>query len=123
MIVINLLYHGWNISNKSFIVKLLNIKEKIKIFLFDIVSCERIAMVWFKRLFPRLIPCSGQQIFIGSLDYANNLVDRTINRKRHSEMGWIISIHQDSELIRGYKPGCLTLSRGNQNLYLNNNIV
>lgn len=55
MIVINLLYHGWNISNKSFIVKLLSIKEKIKIFLFDIVSCERIAMVWFKRLFPRPI--------------------------------------------------------------------
>lgn len=47
--------------------------------------------------------------WFSTLDYANNLVDRTINRKRHSEMGWIISIHQDSEFTVDTKLGCLTL--------------
>lgn len=84
--------------------------------MFDTVDTAWTMLQWFgKRLF-RYAQWTANIHWFSTLDYANNLVDRTINRKRHSEMRWIISIHQDSEFV-DTKLGCLTLSRRTEYLF------
>lgn len=80
-------------------VQLLNIKEKIKIFLkmFDAIPRGHIAMVWFKRLFPRPIRAvDSKYSLVHSIMQIIWLIARLIENDIRRWVG-LFRFHQDSE--------------------------
>lgn len=77
----------------------MNIKEKIKIFLkmFDAVARGHIAMVWFKRLFPRPIRAvDSKYSLVHSIMQIIWLIARLIENDIRRWVG-LFRFHQDSE--------------------------